>query len=154
MRQTAPKLPLTAGEKNRLRACSISLDDIARQDADELARHLDIPHERAAQLRGLAQFQTVPSIGPKVAQRVVDMGYRELQELAGKDAAALLDAWEKQCGYWEDPCLEDAFRCLVYHADHPESSKAWHDFTPERKAYRTRHGYPSDRPEESWHGKL
>lgn len=106
--------------------------------------------EKAKMIKALAEFQTVPSIGPKLAKLVVNMGIYSLDEIKNEDGAAMTDRLEKQNGYWVDPCVEDSFRCIIYHAIHPESEKCWYDFTPERKAYRTKFGYPATRPTVSW----
>lgn len=122
-------------------------------DVSMLSRYLKSSLERASYLHGMAQFQSIPSIGPKVAQRVVDLGYYSLEEIANKDGSDLINCWEEQCGYWEDPCLEDAFRCIVHHANDPESNKSWFDFTSERKRYREQYGYPATRPTIPWYDK-
>ncbi|MBU9719832.1 MULTISPECIES: hypothetical protein [Bacillaceae] len=36
--------------------------------------------------------------------------------------------------------------------ENPESSKQWFDFTDERKTYREKTGFPSNRPLKSWKG--
>ncbi|WP_168120244.1 helix-hairpin-helix domain-containing protein [Paenibacillus sp. HB172176] len=151
MKKAAPKLPLTLEERQLLRREGRTIHEIAGMSPQELSIMLQVPEERARQLRGLAEFQAVPSIGPKVAQRVADMGYHSLQDLAERSGPELIDEWERQCGYWEDPCLEDAYWCLAHHARHPGSERKWHDFTEERKAYRARHGYPAERPTKAWH---
>jgi hypothetical protein len=147
----APKLPLTHEERAKLRVCKIKLKDITYMNTLELSQCLESSIERVKYLRALAIFQTVPSIGPKVAQRVVDLGYYSLEEIKNRDGSDLINSWEEQCGYWEDPCLEDAFRCIVHHANYPESNKCWFDFTEERKRYRQQFGYPDTRPKLAWH---
>ncbi|MBW7475387.1 helix-hairpin-helix domain-containing protein [Paenibacillus oenotherae] len=150
----APKLPLSSQEKANLRALKIKLNEIADMEVSQLALILQTTEQRAGAIRGLAQFQSIPSIGPKVAQRLVDLGYCSLESLKNRDGAGLIDQWEQASGYWEDPCLEDAFRCLVHHANNPGSSRAWHDFTAERQQYRVQHGYPASRPAVAWHRRL
>ncbi|MGG3510414.1 helix-hairpin-helix domain-containing protein [Paenibacillus sp. FSL W8-0187] len=147
----SPKLPLTEEERAKLRSNKMKLIDIAHMDIELLSGVLGISDSRAQYVRGLAQFQTVPSIGPKVAERVVKMGYYALEEIKNEDAAALTDRMEASSGFWEDPCVEDAFRCIVHHANHPESGKSWHDFSEERKQFREEHGYPTTRPTRSWY---
>lgn len=153
MQISSPKLPLTPEEKINLRACKVKLNEIAYLDISQLSHCLQSSCERAKYLRGLAQFQSIPSIGPKVAERVVDLGYYSLEEIKNEDGADLINRLEELFGYWEDPCLEDSLRCIVHHANHPESDKSWFDFTSERKKYREQYGYPATRPTLPWYEK-
>ena len=148
---SSPKLPLTEEERAKLRTCKIKLNGISYMSTLELSQCLGISIERSKYLRALAIFQTVPSIGPKVSQRIVDLGYYSLEEIKNMDGSDLINCWEEKCGYWEDPCLEDAFRCIVHHANNPESNKCWFDFTEERKEYRQQFGYPDTRPKLAWY---
>lgn len=107
--------------------------------------------ERAKLLRAFAIFQSVPSIGPRAAQWAIDLGYYSLDEIKQETGHELTNRLEQTYGCWVDPCVEDALRCLVHHANHPTSEKSWFDFTEERKAYRQQYGYPSDRPTRAWY---
>jgi len=79
------------------------------------------------------------------------MGFYSLRDLKDKDGARLVEAYEQKMGYWVDSCVEDQFRLAVDFARHHDKSKRWWDFTQERKTYRTRYGYPTDRPTKAWH---
>jgi hypothetical protein len=147
----SPKLPLTPEERAKLRACKVKLQDITSMNVLELSSCLDSSIERAKYLRALAEFQMIPSIGPKVAQRVVDLGFYSLEEIKDENGADLINRLEQLYGYWEDPCLEDSLRCIVHHANNPEDNKCWFDFTEERKKYRQQYGYPITRPKLAWH---
>lgn len=147
----APKLPLTPEEKAGLRSYKIKLNEVAGLDVPDLAAILASTPERASYLRALAQFQAVPSIGPRVAERVASIGYRSLEELKPLNGPDLLEQLENHFGFWEDPCLEDALWCMVHHANHPDSERCWFDFTEARKAYREKYGYPETRPKTAWH---
>lgn len=146
MQVSSLKLPLTIEEKQQLKACKVNIKEIEQMDLLHLIVCLNSSIERANYIRGLAQFQSIPSIGPKIAHRVVEMGYYSLEQIAHKVGSDLINEWEQKSGYREDPCLEDAFRCIVHHANHPRSSKSWFHFTSERKRYREQHGYPDTRP--------
>lgn len=39
---------------------------------------------------------------------------------------------------------------MVHFANHPDSKLNWWNFTPERKAFREKNGYPSTRPKKPW----
>jgi hypothetical protein len=113
---------------------------------------LNTTKERAKTVRGLASFQQVPSVGPQLAGKMVyHLGLTSLKELKGVDAAELFDQLEVSLGVWTDACVEDQIRCLVHNAENPDSTKVWHEFTRERKAFRKQFGYPSTRPESSWY---
>ncbi|MDQ0218789.1 Pathogenicity locus [Peribacillus cavernae] len=150
MESSSPKLPLTTEERSRLRACKIKLKQIAYMDVSELSQCLQSP-KRAQFLYAMAQFQAVPSIGPKLAHLVIQLGYYSLEEIKDEDGANLLNNLEQQLGYWEDPCVEDSLRCVVHHANHPQSDKSWWHFTTERKMYREQYGYPASRPSIPWY---
>ncbi|WP_404450663.1 helix-hairpin-helix domain-containing protein [Virgibacillus necropolis] len=151
MKATSPKLPLTLEERSNLRANKIKLSEISQMDTSDLAIALEAPLERSTYIRGLAIFQTIPSIGPKLANLVIDLGYYSFDDFKGETGAALTNRAEKQYGYWMDPCVEDSLRCVVYHAHYPGCDKKWFDFTAERKAYREQNGYPKTRPELAWY---
>jgi len=151
MKNVSPKLPLTAEERKSLRAFRIKLKDLACMEAKQIADVLSASAERANYLRALAQFQSIPSIGPKMAEAMVALGYLSLEEVRGEDGADLLNRYEQLVGYQVDPCVEDCFRCIVHHAGNPQSRKSWFDFTEERKSYRSRYGYPANRPAAVWH---
>ncbi|MGN9865984.1 helix-hairpin-helix domain-containing protein [Bacillus swezeyi] len=114
------KLPLTEQERSNLRAARIKMKDTAELELSNLAQALNSPLARAKYIKALAQFQTVPSIGPKIiAQSVVDLGYDSFAEIKHETGADLIIRLEKLKGYWEDPCAEDALRCIVHYANHP-----------------------------------
>lgn len=104
------------------------------------------PEERAKHFIALAQFQTIPYVGPDLAKHVIDLGVYSLSELKGKNPAELFDRLERLYGFRIDPCVEDGIRLIVHHAETPCSEKRWRDFTEERKLYRQKHGYPDTRP--------
>lgn len=149
--KTSIKLPLTEAEKASLRKHKIKLANILDFGADELEVLLNAPTERVKEIHALAAFQTVPSIGIKFAEDLVFMGYYSLDELKGKDGAALTDEFERKKGYWIDPCVEDQFRLVVHFANTNDATKMWWDFTEARKNYRTTYGYPASRPPLAWH---
>jgi len=117
VRSSSPKLHLTNDERVRLRRCRIRIQDIPHINATELSNVLGSTLERAQSLCALALFQTVPSIGPRAAQWVLDLGYYSLDEIKQETGADLINRLEEHYGYWMDPRVEDALRCIVYHAN-------------------------------------
>ena len=67
MKKSSPKLPLTSEEKVNLRSSKVKLNEIAGMNVPLLSECLKSSFERAKYLRALAQFQSIPSIGPKLA---------------------------------------------------------------------------------------
>ncbi|MFB6467840.1 helix-hairpin-helix domain-containing protein [Cytobacillus sp. Hz8] len=122
-------------------------------DSASICISLQCTEERAKYLRALAEFQTIPSIGPKSAQEVIDLEFFSLEEIKNEEGADLINRLESLYGFWEDPCVEDTLRCIVHHANHRDSGKSWWDFTEERKKYRIQYGYPSTRPQTPWYEK-
>jgi hypothetical protein len=148
-----PKLPLTDAERKTLRQAKIKLGSIAAFTAEQLSISLGSSLERAAILLAYAKFQAVPSIGPSLAQNLIELGFYDLSEIksSGESGAQLVERLERLHGVWMDPCVEDVMRLAVHHANEPGSDKQWWDFTTERKAYRKLNGYPDDRPIKAWH---
>ncbi|MGP4074743.1 helix-hairpin-helix domain-containing protein [Halobacillus sp. K22] len=146
------KLPLTNEEKSKLKKSKIKISEIHTIDTEQIANTLNFPFSKAKVLKGLAEFQTVPSIGYKLAEKLVfKLSILSLSEIKDKNAAELFDQLEKQLGVWTDSCVEDQIRCVINYANNPESSKQWFDFTKERKEYRELYGFPEDRPVKAWY---
>ncbi|ASK61817.1 Pathogenicity locus [Virgibacillus phasianinus] len=151
MTANSPKLPLTPEERSSLRAAKIKLCEITQLDVHNLANALNASLNRAEYLHGLAIFQSIPSIGPKLAHLVIDLGYYSFDAVKYESGEELTNRAEENYGYWMDPCVEDSLRCVVYHANHPGSDKKWFEFTGERKEYRKENGYPETRPKRAWY---
>ncbi|MDP5168903.1 MAG: helix-hairpin-helix domain-containing protein, partial [Bacteroidia bacterium] len=88
------KLPLTPAEKTRLRQRKIRIGDLLEFAVDEIAGILEVPMTRARELRALAEFQEIPSVGIKFAEDLVFLGYYSVRELAEKDGATLIEEFE------------------------------------------------------------
>jgi hypothetical protein len=145
------KLDLTASEKQQLKQKGIKINRLAEYAADEISALLNTGKQRASELFASISFQSIPSVGPKFAYDLISLGYFSIDDLLDKDGPTLFDELERKQGFCTDPCVEDQFRLVVHYAKHRGSNKNWWDFTPERKVYRTEHGYPSDRPVPAWH---
>jgi len=145
------ELELTAVEKQQLKERKISLKALRDDAPDEIAAMLNASPERARELAALAEFQSIPSLGIGFAKELIAQGYYSLEQLKGKSAVELFDAYEKHCGCWADPCVEDSYRLLVHYLEHRDESKRWWDFTIERKAFRAEFGFPADRPVTAWY---
>ncbi|MGP4038607.1 helix-hairpin-helix domain-containing protein [Gracilibacillus sp. D59] len=146
------KLPLTDAEKVKLRRAKVKMGELHTFNKDQIAQILDISVDKANHLKGLADFQTVPSVGDKLAKNLVyQLNIFSLSEIKEKNAAELFDKLEQTLGVWVDSCVEDQIRCVVNYANNRTSNKQWFDFTEERKAYREKVGFPEDRPTKAWY---
>jgi AraC-like DNA-binding protein len=151
MNKSAPTdLTISPGERKKLRAARVPVKELHLHPIDEITDILQCSKLRAMELAALSEFQSVPSVGVRFAHNLISMGYYNLNQLKNKDGARLTDQFEVQEGVWADPCLEDQFRLVVYHAKHPGSQKKWWDFTGERKLFRAKNGYPVSRPTKPW----
>lgn len=148
--KTKIKLNLLPAEQKRLRANKIKISDIPKHSAEELSQLLNVPIIRAMEIRALAEFQSIPSVGIKFAQDMISLGYYSLNDLLGKDGSGLLNELELSVGVWIDPCVEDQCRLVVDYAKNRNPDKKWWDYTEERKKYRMEHGYPANRPKKAW----
>ncbi|QXV63974.1 Pathogenicity locus [Mucilaginibacter sp. 21P] len=144
-------LALTVAEKQHLREQKISLKILSGYAIDEIASILQASPERAKELHALHEFQSIPSLGVGFAKELILQGYFSIEQLRGKEAVELFDAYEKHCCCWADPCVEDSYRLLVHYIEHKDGSKRWWDFSKDRKAYRAAYGFPADRPETAWY---
>lgn len=144
-------LELTTAEKQHLKEQNVSLKALQDYAMDEIAAILNASAERTRELFALAEFQNIPSLGVGFAKELIAQGYYSLAQLQGKNAAELFDAYEKHCGCWADPCVEDSYRLLVHYIEHRDESKRWWNFTKERKAFRAEFGFPADRPVVAWY---
>ncbi|MEN0052193.1 MAG: helix-hairpin-helix domain-containing protein [Mucilaginibacter sp.] len=145
------QLQLTAAEKQLLKEQKISIKSLTDYAPDEIASIIKADTKRTREINALMEFQSIPSLGIGFALELIDQGYYSLQQLQGKTAVELFDAFEKHCGTWADPCVEDSYRLLVHYIKHKDESKRWWDFTAERKAYRKQYGFPADRPVKPWY---
>jgi AraC-like DNA-binding protein len=151
MNDTLNRLSPTPAEKKLLRSGKIRFSELYLYSKKEIQSCLGASQIRVLELFALSEFQSVPSIGIKIAHDLISLGYYSLDQLRNKQPAKLVYLLEKQIGAWIDPCIEDQFRLVIYYANHRGSKKNWWDFTKERKAYRLKHGYPQDRPSRPWH---
>ena len=61
-------------------------------------------------------LQTVPSVGPSLAQDLRDLGVTSVAALARRDPERLYRALNTLTGATQDPCVLYTFRCAVYFA--------------------------------------
>ena len=144
------QLVLSDSERKNLRKNKKKKSEILDLGSDELEVLLEVSEGRAKEIYALADFQRIPSVGIKFAKDLVFLGYYSVEQLVAKNGAELTDEYERKKGFKTDPCVEDQFRLAVDFAKNQNYTKNWWDFTSQRKAYRTKHGYPKDRPTTNW----
>ncbi|SEP45422.1 helix-hairpin-helix domain-containing protein [Mucilaginibacter sp. OK283] len=144
-------LKLNAGEKAILKSQKIKINTLTGYAPDEIAAILKASAQRSQEIAALMEFQSIPSLGINFATELIEQGYYSLKQLEGKDPVELYNAFEKHCGAWADPCVEDSYRLLAHYIVHRDDSKRWWHFTAERKAYRAQYGFPADRPKSPWY---
>jgi hypothetical protein len=142
---------LSREEKLLLKQQGVNQKMLREYAPDEIAAMLNASPERTRELAALAEFQNIPSLGIGFAKELIAQGYYSLEQLKGKGPVELFDAYEKHCGCWADPCVEDSYRLLVHYIEHKDKGKCWWDFTKERKAYRAEFGFLPDRPVTAWY---
>jgi hypothetical protein len=142
---------LTLPEKQMLKTKKVNQKIVQDYAPDEIAALLEASPDRSRELHALAEFQSIPSLGINFAEELISQGYYSLEQLKGKSAVTLFDAFEQHCRAWADPCVEDAYRLLVHYIENRDECKRWWHFTAERKAYREQYGFPADRPKKPWY---
>jgi len=78
----------------------------------------------------VADLESVPGIGPKMAADLRTLGILSVADLKGRDPEQLYRALEASVGCHIDRCVLYVFRCAVYYASSeerdPEKLKWWH----------------------------
>lgn len=64
-------------------------------------------------------LQSIPGVGPSIAQDLRDLGIGRVADLKGRDPEEMYDRICLQRGVHQDRCLLYVFRCAVYFAGTP-----------------------------------
>ena len=74
-------------------------------------------------------LQSIPGVGPSIEQDLRDLGFRQVQDLNGKDPEGMYNALCELRGVTQDRCVLYVFRCATYFASNnphnPELLKWW-----------------------------
>ena len=77
----------------------------------------------------LKKLQTIPSVGPKLAKKFLDIGIKDVASLKGKDPEKLYLKICAEEGHLVDRCVLYVCRLAVYFAEsknpNPEKLKWW-----------------------------
>ncbi len=74
-------------------------------------------------------LQSIPGVGPSIAQDLTDLGYGAVGDLVGQDPETMYERLCRQRGQHIDRCVLYVFRCAVYYSESdvhdPELLKWW-----------------------------
>jgi len=88
---------------------------------------------KAKDIAAATTLESIPNVGPAIAEKLRMLGFRSPNELAGQDPYEMfIDLCERAGGQF-DPCLLDVFISAVAFAD-GKRAKPWWEFTKHRKA--------------------
>jgi Pathogenicity locus len=79
-------------------------------------------------------LQTIPGVGPAIADKLLGLGISRVTDLCERDAEDLYAELCTQAGQHVDRCVLYVFRCAIWfaqhdageHQRHPEKLKWWH----------------------------
>jgi hypothetical protein len=75
------------------------------------------------------ELQSIPGVGPSIAQDLRELGIRRVADLKGRHPEELYERLSVQRGVHQDRCLLYVLRCAVYFASTPrpraEKLKWW-----------------------------
>ncbi|HTN47008.1 MAG TPA: helix-hairpin-helix domain-containing protein [Flavipsychrobacter sp.] len=67
----------------------------------------------------IKSLTVIPRVGKSIATDLLNIGIRQVEDLAGRDPAKLYDESNAFAGCIQDRCLLYVFRCAVYFAETP-----------------------------------
>lgn len=131
------RVALSGGERRTLRRAGLELSDLARADPEQVCALTGgaIPLSRADHIVASAALQSLGSVGPAIADDLIALGIRRIEDLVGRDPTQLWEDLNRRTGKRHDPCVEDVFRCAVAQAEDPqlpEERRQWWTWTPSR----------------------
>lgn len=69
---------------------------------------------KSRKTEALRRLQDLPGIGPRLADDLFMLGYRDPEDLKGANPVQMFRRLEKLARSAQDPCVFDAFQCAVY----------------------------------------
>ncbi len=82
----------------------------------------------------VSRLDDLPNIGKAIAHDLLLIGIDHPQQLIGKDAYALFEAFCTASGKRQDPCVIDVFLAVIHFMEGGEPLPWW-SFTDERKKH-------------------
>ena len=80
----------------------------------------------------LRELQKLPNVGPAIAEDLVLLGVRRVEDLKSRNADEMYSQLCSKTGSRQDPCVWDTFAAVVDYA-HTGQPRKWWEFTQERK---------------------
>jgi hypothetical protein len=78
----------------------------------------------------LKELQQIPGVGPSIANDLLQIGIKRIEDLEGKNPRKLYEKSNREKGVVQDRCLLYVFRCAVYFASakklSPEKLQWWY----------------------------
>lgn len=71
----------------------------------------------------LKELQQIPGVGISIANDLLNIGIKSIQDLKNKDPEWLYHQSNTYAGVVQDRCLLYVFRCAVYYATEPKHDK-------------------------------
>ena len=78
------------------------------------------------------KFTDIPNVGPRIAEDLILLGFKNPQKLKGKDAFEMYKRLEELTNSYQDPCVLDTFMAVVDFANGSPARK-WFRYTLQRK---------------------
>ncbi len=87
-------------------------------------------HNKQSPVTGsLKELQTIPGVGEKLSQDLLDLGYQKIHNLKGENPENMYQSLMSLRGHHIDRCVLYVFKCAVYYASNsihePELLKWW-----------------------------
>jgi len=86
-------------------------------------------HKKEKKMEPQKTFQIIPGVGKSLSQKLIDLGYREVEDLKGQNPEEMYENLMKIRGCHIDRCVLYVFRSAVYFAENteydPELLKWW-----------------------------
>lgn len=73
--------------------------------------------------KAIKELTVIPGIGKSIANDLINIGIKSVDDLKGGNPEQLYDASNKFVGCVQDRCLLYAFRCAVYYAQTPQGKR-------------------------------
>ncbi|MFW5740076.1 MAG: helix-hairpin-helix domain-containing protein [Myxococcota bacterium] len=116
------RVPVSEHERRCLRQAGVRQADLAHIEPSELhgVTGMAIALERCEHIVASARLQTLGSVGPSLADDLIRLGIRKVEDLVHRDPRRMWEELNRKTGTRHDPCVEYVFRCAVAQARDPE----------------------------------
>jgi hypothetical protein len=100
---------------------------------DMMKAEMDRRHDRVDDVAEAARaLQRIPNVGPAIAEDLIRLGIRSVDDLTGRNPAELYGELCRMDGVRHDPCVLDVFSAAVSYVN-GEPPEPWWEFSRRRK---------------------